>query len=143
MSSCAIPVKQEEIKKEGPVKKLVRRVKEACKPTYAWVRYDTSKQEWAVLDQKTLQPTRHFSYGVMTDVEFGSERKIEGGGCGGTREVFMGIAKGNLRSDTYGKDASGFHNLNFADGHFRGEEGSVIKSASVLRLLEGRRSLYK
>lgn len=142
MSTCQIPVEfSQEKKEEGKFKKIIRRAKEAVKPTYCWVRFDANKNMWAELDQKDLMPKRHFHYGVMTNVVF-EPTKIDSYGCGGDSS-WAGIAKGDLVSNSYGNDAIGFHNLNFYDGVFRGEDGGEIKNAKVLRLLENRRSLYK
>jgi len=124
---------------EGSFAKLLRKVKDAIAPEFARVRYDANRKAWAVLDNDN-EPIRHLDYGVMEHVVFEAiDMKVPG--CHG---MFMGVAKGYLRSNTYGKDSMGYRNMSFdGRGAFRNTDGDQIKSASSLRLLQDRRALYK
>lgn len=149
MSSCTIPVKEAPMPKkvEGKVKVLVRRLKEEFKPTHCMIRFDTEKQMWAELDS-AFKPKRHFHYGIMSNVSFRSQPVIKhiAGGCGSRghdETTYIGIAEGDLVSNTYGSDSVGYKNISFKEGAFAGENGEKLGTASKLRLLENRRSLYK
>src|SRR5256885_11617295 len=84
---------------EGKLKKLVRKVREAVAPIHALVRYDTAHGKWAVLDPQTLNPVRHFEYGVMTQVIFQTTR-LPSYGCG--PGDWAGIAEGGLIGESWG-----------------------------------------
>lgn len=127
---------------ENKLKKLVRRIKEEIKPTLASVRWDTSANKWAVLTPEN-KPHHHFSFGVMTNVKFSSVKVREHVGCGNVTTTYIGIATGMLIENSHGRDGIGFHNLQFKDGHFRANDGSEIQSATVLRLMSERTSVYK
>ena len=140
---CENPHKMEteKPKKESPVMKLVRRVKEKFRPTHASVRFDiyANPPRWGVLDDKH-EAVRHFEYGVMENVEFSSYQNVNLKGCAGMN---VGVATGMLRQDTYGNDSVGYENLSFNGRNFVNAKNEVITRASKLRLLENRRALYK
>lgn len=147
-SSCAIvPQVKPTPKLDKPLKKLVRRVKQAVLPTHARVRYDTETSRWAVLDSSNM-PVRHFEYGLLTNVKFSTAvvSKHVARGCSGDYEnVNIGIAEGDLVENTFGTDMLGFENLRFdhLDGTFRRFDSVVISEAKVVRLLPDRRAVYK
>lgn len=148
MSSCTIAVKEAPTPKrvEGKVKVLVRRLKEEFKPTHCMIRFDTDKQMWAELDAQ-FKPKRHFHYGIMSNVSFRSQEiRTKITGCSydmGDNISYIGIAEGDLVSNTYGSDSVGYKNISFKEGAFAGENGEKLGTASKIRLLENRRSLYK
>lgn len=114
-------------------------------PTKEMVRYDASCDRWAVVDAQG-KPTRHFEFGVLVDVTFETASTSEKFrlGCGSeTRTSTVGVASGTLHENTHGRDFSGFKNLGFNGVAFVDEDGAPLASARKLRLMPGRRALYK
>lgn len=110
------------------------------------VRYDASKDRWAVVDGKTANPVKHVEYGIMTDVDFAtrSVSEVVRVGCGSeTRNGTVGIATGVLFEGTTGHDLIGWKNLGFNGETFVNEDGETLEHATKLRLMPGRRALYK
>ena len=125
---------------EHKLKKFIRRIKEAVKPTHARVRYDGYARKWAVLDAQN-NPIRHFEYGVMTNVRFSSATGYNYNVCG---QGPIGVAEGDLVENSYGNDASGFSHMGFHNGAFSNDQNNTpLKEAKVLRLMQDRRALYK
>ena len=109
------------------------------------VRYDASCDRWAVVDN-TGKPTRHFEFGVLVDVQFTTATTTEMVrlGCGSeARKNTVGVASGTLMEGVHGRDFVGFHNLGFNGDAFVDEDGNPLTSARKLRLMPGRRALYK
>lgn len=109
------------------------------------VRYDASCDSWAVVDA-TGKPVKHFTHGVLADVTFEtlSVEELVRVGCGSeTRYGSIGVATGTLYEGTHGKDFSGFHNMGFNGQAFVNEDGEPLSSARKLRLMPGRKALYK
>lgn len=129
---------------EHPVKRFIRRAKQLVAPTHCRIRYDTMRNQWAVLTDNN-SAHHHFTHGVMTNVVFSTavtfnydRLRCEGGGM-------IGIAEGDLRENYYGNDASDFNHMSFdkINGFIDAHSGAPIKSAQVLRLMSDRRALYK
>lgn len=108
----------------------------------ASVRFDSDQKEWAVINVHTGNPMRHFSHGVMTNVAFTTRKVgVDMLGCGPAE--YVGIATGELIEEIHGDEVDGFHNLSFDGREFRGSDNKAINGCSALRLLKGRRALYR
>ena len=135
---CAVKLNP---KFDGPLMKVVRKVKQKYNPTQARVRWDTKIGAWAVLDHRN-KPIRHFHYGFMTDVKFSSQEVEEYVGCGSSTTTTIGVADGQLVENCHGDQVDGFKNLEFKNAKFQ-SEGQPIHAASVLRLMSNRTAVFR
>lgn len=138
----------------GSIKKaavaVTKAVKKALTPAPTpdvAVRYEADKKAWAVLDdQNNILET--FTHGVMTNVKFitrevstyvAAERD-----CGGTNhKSSFGLAVGQLKKNTHGRHSTGFQNLEYKNNAFANAEGAPLASASIVRLMHDRKSLFR
>jgi hypothetical protein len=142
---CTIPLQTScPTIKDGAVKKTIRRVIQKVKPLHCHIRWDTMKNMWCILDMKNPdapEAIRHFHYGVMKNVSFSVRKVTSNSLC--VYNQTIGVAEGDLVENTYGNEGVGFKNLGFNGTTFLGGDGEELKSASVLRLMDARTSLYK
>lgn len=120
-------------------KALVRRLIQKFKPVQANIRYDVTKNLWAVLDDKN-EPIRHFRHGFMESVTLETISVRIGSGCG-AHSTTIGLATGTLREGIYSPNLVGLSNLSFKDG-FRDEHNRPLAFVRELQLLPDRRALY-
>lgn len=120
-------------------KALVRRLIQKFKPVQASIRYDVTKNLWAVLD-KDHNPIRHFRHGFMENVTLANVTVRIGTGCG-AHSTSIGLASGTLREGIYSPNLVGLSNLSFKDG-FRDEHNRPLAFVHELQLLPDRRALY-
>lgn len=138
-SSCKVNLTPVKEKKPNLLKKLVQTYNP--KPIKgALVRYDSVIGKWAVCDDK-LNPTQHFELGVMKNVEFSSSLKTTPArGCGSAKEVYIGIAKGDLYLHKQSTSHGGV-NLGFSQGRFFDTQGMTITKADEIAFMPERHAL--
>lgn len=136
--TCQKPPIQPTVLDSKP-KAFVRRLIQKFAPIHARVRYDATKNLWAILDDSN-QPIRHFRNGFMENVQLSHVHVKIGSGCGASSE-YIGIASGTLREGIYSPNLVGLTNLSFKQG-FIDEQGNSLSSCSQLQLMPERRALY-
>lgn len=120
-------------------KALVRRLIQKFAPIQANIRYDVTKNLWAILDENH-NPLRHFRHGFMENVSLATITIRIGSGCG-AHSTTIGLASGILREGIYSSNLVGLSNLSFKDG-FRDEHNRRLVFVRELQLLPDRRALY-
>lgn len=120
-------------------KALVRRLIQKFAPVQASIRYDVTRNLWAILDREN-KPIRHFRHGFMENVSLTTISVTVGSGCGAHTNT-IGVASGTLREGIYSPNLVGLSNLSFKDG-FRDEHNRPLAYVSELQLLPDRRALY-
>lgn len=111
---------------------------------HAGVRFDRERGQWGILD-KDLKVVRTFERGVILNATMEGKQVRTGMGCGAHTDV-IGVAYGEVHEGSYGGSEipkTGFRNLDFRGGVFVDGDDNRIESASVIRLMPGRKALFR
>lgn len=110
----------------------------------AGVRFDRAREQWGILNPD-MTTKSSFERGIVLNATMEAKSVRKGVGCGASTDV-IGVAYGEIHQGTYGGSSvpkTGFKNLEFKDGVFVDGDGQRIESASVIRLMPGRKATFR